>query len=163
MSVAGDAGWPLACSGDRYWTVPGDAEVGDLDPAVRRDEQVARLDVAVHQPGGVRGVQRHRGLRDDVEHAVGGQRVLALEDRRQRLAGHELHHEEGGAVLLAVVVDVGDALVVDEGGVPRLRAEPLQEPRVAEVLVLQDLDGDGAADHEIGRFPHLAHAADGDA
>ena len=81
----------------------------------------------------------------------------------QRLAGDELHDEVGAAVFLAVVEDVRDALVVDECGVPRLGAEPLEEPGVAEVLVLEDLDRDGATDDEVGGLPHLAHAADRDA
>ena len=106
-----------------------DAEVGDLHPAVGRDEQVAGLDVAVHEPGGVRGLERGGRLRDDVEHLVGGEHVLALEDRRQRLAGHELHDEEGAAVFLAVVEDAGDALVVHERGVAGLGAEALEEAR----------------------------------
>ena len=54
--------------------------------------------------------------------------MLALEDGGERLARHELHDEEGGAVLLAVVEDVGDALVVHERGVAGLGAEPLEEP-----------------------------------
>jgi hypothetical protein len=65
----------------------GDAEVGDLDPAVGGDEEVSGLDVAVHEAGRVRGLQGGGGLRDDVEGLVGGQRSLALEDRRQRLPG----------------------------------------------------------------------------
>ena len=81
---------------------------------------------------------------------------------RERLAGNELHDEERAAVLLAVVEDVGDALVVDERGVAGLGAEALEEARVAQVLVFEDLDGDGAPDDEVGRLPHLAHAADGD-
>jgi hypothetical protein len=63
---------------------------------------------------------QHRG---DVEHLVGGKHVLALEDRRERLAGHEFHHEVGAALLLAVVEDVRDALVVDQRGVTRLAAD----------------------------------------
>ena len=82
---------------------------------------------------------------------------------RERLAGNELHDEVGAAVLLAVVEDVGDALVVDERGVAGLGAEALEEAGVAQVLVLEDLDGDGAADDEVGRLPDLAHAADRDA
>ena len=80
-------------------------------------------------PGGVRGLKRGRGLRDDVERLVGRERPVALEDRRERLAGHELHHEEGAAVLLAVVEDARDALVVDECGVAGLGAEALEEAR----------------------------------
>src|SRR5690606_15650321 len=101
-------------------------------------------------------------LGDDVEGLVGAQRAIALEDRRQRLAGHELHHQIRGAVLLAVVEHAGDALVVDQGGVAGLGAEALQEARVPHVLVLEDLDRDGPPDDVIRRLPHLAHAADRD-
>ncbi|BDZ45395.1 hypothetical protein GCM10025866_13040 [Naasia aerilata] len=116
----------------------------------------------MHEARRVGGLQRGRGLRDDVEHPVGGQDALALEDGGERLAGHELHHEVGAALLLAVVVDVGDALMVHESGVAGLRAEALEEAGVAQILVLEDLDGDGAPDDEIRGFPDLAHAADGD-
>src|SRR5690606_31442750 len=51
----------------------GDAEVGDLDVAVRRDQQVSGLDVPVHQTSGVGGVQGGCCLGDEVEHAVGCQ------------------------------------------------------------------------------------------
>ena len=72
----------LAGRGERHLVGDaGDAEVGDLDPAVGRDQQVARLDVAVHEAGGVRGLQGGRGLGDDVEHLVGREHALALEDR----------------------------------------------------------------------------------
>ena len=175
MSVAGDAGWPLACSGERYCTVPMTWPV-----AVSGTWSVMRAmpkSVIFTRPSGV--TSRLPGLMsrctrpaacaacsaiavcdDDVEHAVGRQGVLALEDRGERLARDELHDEEGGAVLLAVVVDVRDALVVHERRVAGLGAEALEEPGVAEVLVLEDLDGDGSADDEVGGLPHLAHAAD---
>src|SRR5690606_17187962 len=139
-----------------------DAEVGGLHPPVGRDEQVAGLDVAVHQTGGVRGLQRGGRLRDDVEGLVGAQGAVALEDRGERLTGDELHDEVGAAVLLAVVEDAGDALVVDERRVARFGAEALEEPGVPHVLVLEDLDRHRAADDVIRRLPHLAHAADRD-
>src|SRR5690606_34877803 len=122
----------------------------------------AGLDVAVHEAGRVRGLECGCRLGHDVEHAVGREHLLALEHRREGLAGHEFHHEVGGAVLLAVVEHVRDALVVDEGCVPRLGPEALEEAGVAEVLVFEDLDGDGASDHEVGGLPHLPHAADRD-
>ena len=153
--------WPVAVSGT--WSAMRAMPKSVIFTApVGRDEQVARLDVAVHEARGVGGLERRRGLRDDVEHLVGREHVLALEDRRERLAGDELHDEVGAAVLLAVVEDVGDALVVHERGVAGLGAEALEEPGVAEVLVLQDLDGDLSADDEVGGLPHLAHAADRD-
>jgi hypothetical protein len=72
-------------------------------------------------------------------------RVLSVdsEPSRSRMVDSasrdELHHEEGGAVLLAVVEDARDALVVDERRVAGLGAEALQEARVAHVLVLRIL------------------------
>ena len=178
MSVVGDAGCPLACSGERYWTVPmtWPVAVSGTWSAMRAMPKsviltrpsgvISRLPGLMSRctrPAAWAACRAARGLRDDVEHLVGGQHALALEDGRQRLAGHELHHEVGAAVLLAVVEDVGDALVVDESGVTGLGAEALEETRVTEVLVLQDLDRDGTSDDEVGGLPDLAHAADRDA
>ena len=49
LSRAGDGGVALDL---------GDAEVGEQDPAVLTQQDVAGLDVAVQDPGGVRGAQR---------------------------------------------------------------------------------------------------------
>jgi hypothetical protein len=49
-----------------------EAEVAEIGVGTRQQD-VRRLDVAVHEPGGVRGVQARRDLRDDVG------RVRALE------------------------------------------------------------------------------------
>ena len=40
----------------------GDSEVGDLHPSVRLHEHVGGLDVAMHEPQPVRGVERARHL-----------------------------------------------------------------------------------------------------
>ena len=120
----------------------GDAEVGQLDHAVRADQQVARLDVAVHDAGPVRGRQPVGGLAEHVQRPVDGQRALVVQDRDQRLALDELHDQEGellGAAVvdgLAVVVDRGDVRVGQRRGVPGLVAEPGEEARVAGVLAL---------------------------
>ena len=140
-----------------------DAEVGDLHTAVGRDQQISRLDIPMYQPSGVGGLQGSSGLGDDIEDAVSREHTLTLENRTQRLTGHELHDEVGTAVFFSVVEDVGDSLVIDKGCMPRLGTETLEEPGVTEVLVLQDLDGDGATDNQVCCLPHLTHAADGDA
>src|SRR5690606_12983717 len=73
-----------------------------------------------------------------------------------------LHHQVGAALLFAVVEDVGDAFVVDQRGVAGFSAEALEKTRIAHVFVFEDLDGDGAADDQVGGLPDFAHAADGD-
>ena len=40
----------------------GDAEVADPEPVAVVEQQVGRLDVAVHDPGGVRGIECGGGL-----------------------------------------------------------------------------------------------------
>ena len=45
----------------------GDAEVGDLHLTGGSDQDVARLDVAMHQTGGVRDLQRTPGLLEHVQ------------------------------------------------------------------------------------------------
>src|SRR5690606_10788412 len=61
-----------------------------------------------------------------------------------------------------VIEHAGDALVVDERGVPGLSAEALEEARIPHVLVLEDLDRDGPSDNVIRRLPDLTHATDRD-
>ena len=138
----------------------GDAEVGDLDPAVGRDQQVARLDVAVHQALGMGNGKCAGGLGDHGQGPVRRQHLFVLDDAAQRLARDQLHDQVGRALLLAVVKDVGDAHVVQECGVACLGAEPLEEAGVAGVLLLEHLDGDDPAKDQVLGFPDFSHAAD---
>ncbi|GMA87035.1 hypothetical protein GCM10025868_22850 [Angustibacter aerolatus] len=104
---------------------------------VGRHDEVAGLDVAVDEAGGVGGVQRVGGLLQQRHGGRGRHRAVAGQQRRERLAGHELHDEVGGAVVLAVVVDLRDARVAERRRVPGLGAEPAEEPLVGGVLAAQ--------------------------
>ena len=72
-----------------------DAEIGDLDHAIGADQQVARLDVPVDQPGPVRGGQPAGGLGDDVHRPRRIERAV-VQHPGQREPGHELHHQVPG-------------------------------------------------------------------
>jgi hypothetical protein len=145
---------------------PGDAEVGDLHDAVRADQHVAWLHVAVDHAGRVRRGERGRGLPEDAQ----GQRHVearpAGQERRQRLPLDELHHQVGEplplVVDLAVVEDRGDVRVVQERGVLGLGAEPGDERGVTGELAAQHLHGDRAVQEHVLGPPHPAHAAAGE-
>ena len=102
-----------------------DAEVGDLHLALRRDQYVARLHVAVHDAVGVRERQRVGDLGGDACRVQSTQASVRLQDLPQRLPGDVLHHDEGGVVFLTPVVDRDDVRVVEPGGGLRLSPEAL--------------------------------------
>ena len=104
--------------------------------------------------------QGTRRLRDHREGAVRGEHLLVLDDAAQRLARNQLHDEVGRTLFLAVIEDVGDAHVVQEGGMACLGAEALQEPGIPRVFLLEHLDGDNAAKDQVFGFPDFSHAAD---
>ena len=116
---------------------PGDAEVGDLHPPFLGDQDVRRLDVAVHHPVGVGVVEGVPHLGDDVEHAGQRQRLLPLEHQLQVGAAHVLHGDEGEPLVggLDHVMD-GD----DVGMGQDARALRLPHEADAELLHLLVLD-----------------------
>ena len=115
----------------------------------------------MHDAAVVRDLQGGRGLGDDVERAVGAERALTAQKRRQRLAVDQLHHQPGALGGLAEVVDRGDAGVGQTGGVAGLGAEAGPELVVADVLRPEHLHRDRTGEHGVLGPPYLAHAAHG--
>ena len=141
-----------------------DAEVGDLDPVVVVEQEVARLDVAVDDPVRVRGVECGRGLAQPLERSADGLRSAALEPVGERAAGEVLHDDVGPPLVIADVED-GDRA----GGVreprdgERLAGEAPANRLVVRVAVGEHLDRDDPRQVGILGAIHLAHAAAGDA
>ena len=123
------------------------------------EQDVGRLDVAMDQPDGVRGVERGADLEADRGDAVGGQPVLARQQPLQVGALDVAHDEVEVAGLLARRVDRDDVRVVDRRGHARLALEALAEAGVARAVRGDQLDRDGAAERELGRAVDDAHAA----
>ena len=135
-----------------------DPEVGDLDQAVRPDQQVSRLDVTVDQPGPVGGGQPPGRLGDDVHHVLGRQRPV-VQHPGQRQPVHELHHQVSrlGGYGLPVVEDLGDVRVRQRARIVRLGPEPGQAFLVVLLLGPDDLDRYPAVDGQVGATPDLTH------
>ncbi len=79
------------------------------------DQHVGRLDVAVHDPGGVRGADRVEQVEAEAGDQVDPQRAVLLDQLQQGLRAHVLHDQPGPAVLLDDVVHGGDRRVVEPG------------------------------------------------
>ncbi len=101
----------------------GDAEVGELDVPLQVEHDVRRLDVAVHDTGVVREVERIAQLAHDVRRDVQLEAFLAVEEALQFLAADELHDQVGEVAFLAEVVDLHDIGVAQPRGGLRLADE----------------------------------------
>ena len=136
-----------------------DAEVGDLHAAFGIDEDVVRLDVAMHDPVPVREAQRRENLARVLDRD-GDRRRPALDDQLlQRPPVEVLHRDVVGALGLTAVVDRDDVRMRERGGVLRLTAKALHELLVARVPVVQDLDRDPAAELLVLREIDVRHPA----
>ncbi|MDT0264741.1 hypothetical protein RM844_00390 [Streptomyces sp. DSM 44915] len=144
---------------------PGDAEVQHLDAAVRRGQDVGRLDVPVGDPGPVRLVERvtdPRAPPGDDRRRDGA----VAQHRVQAVPPDQLHDQERdpvrAAARLAQVVDGDDVGVLEPGGEPRLAQEPgagLVAAAAAAGEQGDHLDRHRPAQLLVPRLPHLAHAA----
>jgi hypothetical protein len=100
-------------------------------------EQVARLDVAVHHPVRVRDGERPGDSPQQAERGADGEQAAAQE-RRQVLALEPLHRQEVHAVVADPVVVVGDdPRVLELREQPRLAHEPLLRVRPGRFVVQQ--------------------------
>jgi hypothetical protein len=122
-----------------------EAEVGEVG-VVAREQDVGGLDVPVHEPGRMRGVQRARHLVDDVPRALRLHPPVRAQLLVQVRARHPAHHQVQPAVLLARLVHGDDVRVIDRRGHPRLALEALAEVAVGGVLGRDQLQRDGAAE-----------------
>ena len=145
--------------------VLGDPEVSQVD-VVRLvligavlDQDVARLDVTVHQAVPVRDIERPAGLAAHQHRLLGGQHMLGLQHRPQILARHIPHRDEQQVLMRAHVIDRDHIRVVERGRGPRLLQEPGPEHIVGGQLRRQHLQRYRAAQPRVLRLIHHTHPA----
>ena len=136
-----------------------DPEIGHLDVPVGADDHVVRLDVAVDDLVSVRLGERAQDLAGELDRRQRRRRALADEQLLQRRAVEVLHRDVVGVLGLAAVVDADDVRVAEAGGGPRLALEALDELLVTGVTLVQDLQGDLAAELLVLGQVDLGHAA----
>ena len=161
-----DHGGGLGHRAGRVGHRPSDAEVHHLHVTGGREHHVARLDVAVDDPGPVAVVERRQDAAGDLERARRQDLAALAQDVAQRPAGHELHDDVGlrdagpvGGLLLAGVVDSHDRRVVQRRGALRLAAEACLERDVAGEVGPQALHGDDPPEPRVGALADLGHTA----
>ena len=138
---------------------PGDAEVADHRGAVLTDQDVAGLDVAVDDPGGVCCCQAVRDVGSDGDHRCRLERTVLLDDLGQRPGRHVLHHEPHLPGVLDDVEDGDHVAVAQRRGRACLAHGPR---RVGDRLAREQahpLHGDVTAQHLVPADVHRTHAA----
>src|SRR5262249_20541371 len=139
------------------------AHFHDLGPAVRGDDDVGRLDVAVDDAALGRVGQAGGHLehdRDGVPDRDGA--AVGLHELPQVVALDKLEGDEMEALVLAEEVDAGDVVVVGLGGGPGFLLEPDDVLRVGSHVGREDLKGDDAAEVEVAGLEDGGHAAGAD-
>ena len=132
--------------------------LGDLAVlGVGREQHVGRLEVAVHDAGGVRGVEAPAEPLRDLERALDRHRP-APDEVGQRLAAHVLHDDEG-RIADDEIEEARDVGMLDGGDRLRLGLEARAELGVGEQLRLEQLDRHAHADGDVLGDEDLAHAA----
>ena len=122
----------------------GQAHVDELRPALGRDDDVRRLDVAMDDPA-LGGVHQGAGdLQREVDRLADRERTVALDPLADRRAFDVLEGDVVIPIVVADRVDPGDILVVESGRGAALLIESLDNLRIARLLGRKDLQGDVA-------------------
>ena len=121
------------------------------------DQDVLGLDVAMDQPGPVRGVERIGDLSEQAHGAPGVERVV--EDQLlERGPRDQAHGQEQAVVALAGLVDRNDVLVVERRLDLPFALEASPEPGVVAEVRGQQLEGDHPLQGQLGGLVDRPHA-----
>jgi hypothetical protein len=136
----------------------GQPKIQHLHKTFLRDDDVAWLDVAMNNTGGVRAGQGIGDL-DGVLQNLGQPHAVFRDQPVERLSRHVLHGDEVHPVGLADVMDGDDVYMVEGRRGLRFLNEAALSRRVGDFIVRQNLDGDKAIQAGVARFVDHTHPA----
>ena len=135
-----------------------DAEVCEHRTAsAALEEDVLRLEVAMHDTLAVGVVERERELVQDSPRFLGRQPLLPAQSLGERLTVHVLHHDVDEVALFAEGVHRNDARVAEPRRHPRLAAEPLAMLVARRELVTEHLDRHQPVERDVSGEEDDAH------
>jgi hypothetical protein len=135
----------------------GDPEIQDLGQAPFRHHDVAGLEVAMHDAGGVRGGDGVGNLDGDGQHLAQGR--PARGEFAQRPAFDAFHGDEIDARIVTDFVDRDDVGVVQRARRLRFADQPSAAGGAFQSVGRQNLEGDHAIEARIQRLIDRPHAA----
>ena len=137
---------------------PGQSEIEHLHVAGPADEDVARLDVPVDDAARVRGGERSRDRRADVDDPRRVER-LPKHEPLQIHPVEQFHHDERTLSVLANLEDRADVRMLQLRDDLRLAPEPTHGVRISGGFVRQQFDGDVPWPCQVLGLVDHAHAA----
>ena len=141
---------------------PRQAQVENLDHALGVDQQVARLDVSMYQPGLVSVRQASSRLPDDIGDCPESVRPVVDNQVLQIVALDILHHQEMDlrrTVHLAIdVVGTHDVRMIQRRDRLSLAVKPLEITRIGNLLMRQHLDRTPPTHQHVFGQIHRTHA-----
>ena len=148
----------IVCTGQIRSREFGETEVENLHLAALGDENVCRLDVAVHDALGMRRLQCVRDLQSPVQQSGQGNGLVA-DSLAQGLPFEQLHGDEGTPLIFVDLVDGADVGMIEGRGGAGLAFKSLQCSRLDGGTFRKELQSDQTAQTNVLGFIHHAHAA----
>ena len=122
------------------------------------NEDVRGLDVPVHNPLGVCGVQRIDNLGSQLQQLFGGER-LAADSVLERLSLQQLHGDEVLAVRFVNLMNSADVRMIERRGGKRFSLKAFTSSGIILHIGRQELQRDMAMQLEVFGFVHHTHPA----
>lgn len=135
----------------------GKSEVENFDAAIAQDEDIFRLQVAMHDPAIMGGGQAVRDLRATLDGFALRHRAT-FQHRPQAFAFEQFGDEIRRAILLADVIDAENVGMIERGDGTRFLLEAAQAVGITGERRGENLERDVAAETRIARAIDLAHS-----